>query len=104
MTDQLGQVIVNGDLTAPFPILNGGKQGDPLFPLIFIIACEGLFAMLEHHPNYQGIPTPDRSRYFKNSGYADDTVLGIGAEQDIAIRCVYSKPPQVARLNLLNPL
>ncbi len=83
MTDQLGQVIVNGDLTTPFPILNGGKQGDPLFPLIYIIACEGLFALLEQHPNYQGIATPNPDIYFKNSGYADDTVLAIGSEQDI---------------------
>ena len=83
MTDQLGQVIVNGDLTAPFPILNGGKQGDPLFPLIYIIACEGLFALLEQHPEYQGIPTPNPDIHFQNSGYADDTVLAVGSEQDI---------------------
>ncbi len=48
MESQVGQVIANGDLTQAFPILNGGKQGDPLFPLIFITACEGMFAMLEN--------------------------------------------------------
>ena len=32
--DQTGRVIVNGDLTERFPVDNGGKQGDPLFPLV----------------------------------------------------------------------
>ena len=39
--------------------------------------------MLEQHPNYQGIPTPERGINFKHAGYADDTVLGIGVEQDM---------------------
>ena len=64
MNDQTGQVIVNGDLTEKFGIDNGGKHGDPLFPLIFITACEGLFAMLEMHPDYTGIVTPDPAYNF----------------------------------------
>ena len=82
MTEQTGQVIVNGDLTDKFDINNGGKQGDPLFPLIFIIACEGLYAMIENHADYTGIETPDPDFKFQHSGYADDTVIGIGNEYD----------------------
>ena len=46
MTKQTGRVIVNGDLSPPFPVNNGGKQGDPLFPLIYITANEALAALL----------------------------------------------------------
>jgi hypothetical protein len=76
---------VNGDLTESFPIHNGGKQGDPLFPLIFITACDGMFAMLESNPDFVGIPTPDSSTEFQHSGYADYTVIDIGCESDIAL-------------------
>ena len=91
MTGQTGQVIVNGDLTAEFEINNGGKQGDPLFPLIFITACEGLFALLEDHPDYEGIATPDPDYHFKHSGYADDTVIGLASESDMSSveSCLY---------------
>ena len=84
MVDQTGQVIINGDLSENFEINNGGKQGDPLFPLIFVIACEGLFAMLEEHPDFSGMVTPDPTYNFKHSGYADDTLIGISSESDIA--------------------
>ena len=50
MRDQKGRVIINNDLSPLFEVNNGGKQGDPLFPLIYIIANEVLAALLETHP------------------------------------------------------
>ena len=47
MMNQSGRVIVNGDLIDKFRVNNGGKQGDPLFPYIYILALEGLTAQLE---------------------------------------------------------
>ena len=47
MANQDGRVLVNGDLSPYFKVENGGKQGDPLFPLIYIIALEGLSALFE---------------------------------------------------------
>ena len=38
---------MNGDLTERFPFDNGGKQGDPLFPLVYVTVVEALFATLE---------------------------------------------------------
>ena len=83
MTSQKGRVIVNGDLTDIFEVANGGKQGDPLFPLIFIAALEGLYALLETSPDYRGILTPDAHTHFKSAGYADDTTIAIGSDSDI---------------------
>ena len=40
MKNQTGRVIVNGDLSPEFNVNNGGKQGDPLFPLMHIIALQ----------------------------------------------------------------
>ena len=37
MNEQHGRVLVNGDLSPVFEVNNGGKQGDPLFPLIYIL-------------------------------------------------------------------
>ena len=88
MSSQVGQVMVNGDLTEPFPVTNGGKQGDPLFPLLFIIAMEGLFASLDikrQSGEYAGAPTPDPERPFMYAGYADDTVMGIGHGDDVQV-------------------
>ena len=82
LTNQTGRVIINQDLTDPFDINNGGKQGDPLFPLIYVIAIEGLTALLNNHPDYQGVPTPDPNVCIKHLGYADDTCIGIGREED----------------------
>ena len=86
MTNQKGKVIVNGDLTVTININNGGKQGDPLFPLIYISAMEGLYALLDTNPLYKGIrtPSPERS-YFKHQGYADDTAIAIGSDSEIAV-------------------
>ena len=53
--EQKGKVIVNKDTSPIFPVNNGGKQGDPLFPLIYVIVVEALTALLRDDPNYQGI-------------------------------------------------
>jgi hypothetical protein len=43
-----------------------------------------MFALLENDPDYVGIPTLDNSTRLQHSSDADDTVLGIGCESDIA--------------------
>ena len=84
MKDQTGRVIVNNDLTHKFPVNNGGKQGDPLFPLIYIAAMEGLYALLDNNPGIKGIkvPSPERDIRFKHLGYADDTAIAIGNKRE----------------------
>ena len=84
MKDQYGRVIVNNDLTHKFPVNNGGKQGDPLFPLIYIAAMEGLYALLDNNPGIKGIkvPCPEKDIRFKHLGYADDTAIAIGNKRE----------------------
>lgn len=42
-------VLVNGNPTTNFKVTRGLRQGDPLFPFLFILAAEG-FAGLVHQP------------------------------------------------------
>ena len=82
MKDQSGRVIVNNDLTHKFKVMNGGKQGDPLFPLIYIAALEGLYALIDTHPSFQGIKIPGSNKYLKYVGYADDTAIALGKKSE----------------------
>ena len=86
MKDQSGRVIVNNDLTHKFPVNNGGKQGDPLFPLIYIAAMEGFYALLDNNPGIKGIrvPSPEKDIRFKHLGYADDTAIALGSKREKA--------------------
>ena len=79
MNKQTGRVLVNGDLSPEFNVDNGGKQGDPLFPLIYIIALEGFNALLNTHPDYKGVlsPAPDGDTFIKHSGYCDDCCVAV---------------------------
>jgi Reverse transcriptase (RNA-dependent DNA polymerase) len=44
------QVIINGEISQPFHVLHGVRQGDPLSCLLFNLAIESLAAMLRHAP------------------------------------------------------
>ena len=85
-TSRVMYSIVNGGLTDPSPVGNGGKQGDPLFKLVYVTVVEALFAALEANEQtgeYQGIQTPCPTRKFPHAcmldNYADDTLAGIGS-------------------------
>ena len=75
--NQIGRVLVNGDLSPGFDVNNGGKQGDPLSPLIYIIAMEGSNAFLKTSTDYHGLAALDNSTKIIHIGYADDTCLPI---------------------------
>ncbi|XP_058751041.1 uncharacterized protein LOC131624069 [Vicia villosa] len=40
-------VLVNGSATKEFKVLRGLHQGDPIFPFLFVIAMEGLSALMK---------------------------------------------------------
>ena len=82
MTAQTSRVMVNGDLTDAFEVNNGGKQGDPLFPLIYVAAVEGLYALLEDSEDYTGILPPGATEPVTHTAYADDAVICIGSIED----------------------
>ena len=81
MKNQKGRVLVNGDLSPIFDVENGGKQGDPLFPLIYIIANEGLSALLSTDSVFKGTRSPSGTK-MTHVGYADDTAIFINSNQD----------------------
>ncbi|KAF0684330.1 Aste57867_23686 [Aphanomyces stellatus] len=67
-----GRLIVNGHLSKPFAINRGVLQGDPLSPLLFVIALEPMCIDIRRHPAY-GISTGTHTH--TGSYYADDSQL-----------------------------
>jgi Reverse transcriptase (RNA-dependent DNA polymerase). len=68
MTNLSARVIINGDLSPRFPVDNGGRQGDPLFPLIYVIALEGLTALIKADTLFKGITSPNPEVLVTNAG------------------------------------
>ncbi|XP_021995809.1 uncharacterized protein LOC110892992 [Helianthus annuus] len=73
-------ILVNGSPTAEFEIQRGVRQGDPLSPLLFILAMEALHIATESAVNcniFKGITTPVSRPTVSHLLYADD-VLFVG--------------------------
>ena len=75
VNEQQGRVLVNGDLPPVFEVNNGGKQCDPLFPLVYTVALEWMVSLLEQDPNYTGIKPSYSDERLSLSGFADVTCL-----------------------------
>ncbi|CAG8563016.1 15558_t:CDS:1, partial [Dentiscutata heterogama] len=71
-------IIGNGEISKPFRVGRGVRQGDPLSPLLYILAFEPLLTQLEK--NLGGIPLA--TQHFKFAAYADDLSIGIGSLTD----------------------
>ena len=76
------QLIINGYLSDRFHPGGGGKQGDPLYPLLFLVVMLGLIAIIDHDESIKGIPLPLCDRSIKIECFADDTSLFIGHHDD----------------------
>ena len=59
-------VIVNGDPSPEFEVNNGGKQGDPLFPLIYTMV-----SLVEQNPTYTGVKPPYNDKRLSSSGFVE---------------------------------
>jgi hypothetical protein len=51
MTDTQSRVKINGDLTEPFPVMQGLKQGDSIAPTLFNIALEFVIRNIQQNNN-----------------------------------------------------
>jgi hypothetical protein len=75
------RVNINDNLTAPFQIRSGVKQGCPLSPLLFILVNEILHCSILNDPEIKGYKI-NKETHVPNSGYADDTVAIVTNEKE----------------------
>ena len=79
--NQSAQVCWGGQLSDPFPIRNGVRQGAVLSPILFNLYTSDLFEILEDNGNGDGLRIEED--YHGIYGYADDlgllsnTVMGL---------------------------
>ena len=77
-------ILINGEPTIWFQIHEGLKQGDPLFPLLFIIVVDILACMMEKASSnglIQEIGTEDFMTKIQCLQYVDDTLLFYNASK-----------------------
>ncbi|KAM0041794.1 putative RNA-directed DNA polymerase [Helianthus debilis subsp. tardiflorus] len=71
-------ILVNGSPTKEFKFQRGVKQGDPLSPYLFLIAIEGLNAMIKKAIKinvFKGISLPNQGPIVSHVLYADDAIF-----------------------------
>ncbi|KAJ0938893.1 putative RNA-directed DNA polymerase [Helianthus annuus] len=71
-------LLVNGSPTEEFPMERGVRQGDPLSPFLFIIAMEGLSALVNlavERGVFRGITLPNNGPIISYTMYADDVMF-----------------------------
>jgi retron-type reverse transcriptase len=73
-TEAQTQVIVKGEMSEPFVVIRGVRQGDPLSCLLFNLAIEPLACMLRNS-DLTGIKVPGTDRRLLVSLFADDTTI-----------------------------
>ena len=72
-------VMNGGTTTRYFPLQRAARQGDPISPLLFVLALEPLLGKIKRE--VKGIQTP--KGWFKVSAYADDIAVGLGMEDEV---------------------
>jgi hypothetical protein len=76
------RILLNGQLGKPFVHKRGLRQGDPLSPMLFILAMEPLQCLLEQATRQMIIsPLALRAARFRDSFYADDVALFVNPIQ-----------------------
>jgi hypothetical protein len=78
-------VLLNGTSGKDFKCSRGARQGDPLSPLLFLIAADLLQCVINREYNLGNLlpPFPQRTdTTFPIIQYADDTILIMQADED----------------------
>ena len=75
-------VICNGNISEPFSITRGVRQGCPLSPLLYVLALEPLGCAIRADSTIHGVKLPGGSEA-KISMYADDATLILSDDRSI---------------------
>jgi hypothetical protein len=97
---QEAHIVDSGHISNSFRVERGVRQGDPLSPLLYVLAFEPLLSMLDN--KITGIKIGDQS--FKCAAYADDLTIGISSCSDwTTVLDLFSKYEKAsnARINKL---
>ncbi|CAG8587178.1 1145_t:CDS:1, partial [Ambispora leptoticha] len=78
LATQKAHIVDSGFISEAFRVERGVRQGDPLSPLLYVIAINPLIQAIDQ--NIKGIPVNGSS--FRVAAYADDLSIGIGQVSD----------------------
>ena len=85
-------VMINGELSNPFTVSRGVRQGDALSCLLFDIAIEPLAESIRRSTEITGIQIPGRRDHLKIKLFADDTTVYLSENDDIEkLECILTK-------------
>lgn len=80
-------ILVNGSPTNEVSMSRGLRQGDPLSPILFLIAAEGISGLVKATKQldiFKGIAVGSKKIEISHLQYADDTLLiGVASESEI---------------------
>ena len=82
--DASTSVMINGELSTPFLVPRGVRQGDTLSCLLFDLAIEPLAEMIRKSDLISGIQIPGTKQYLKVKMFADDTTVFLSEKDDIS--------------------
>ena len=74
------RVAINGELSTPFRVTRGVRQGDPLSCTLFDLAIEPLACKLRNAPTLKGFAVPGLEEKILVNMFADDTTLYLSKE------------------------
>ncbi|KAH9371029.1 hypothetical protein HPB48_007791 [Haemaphysalis longicornis] len=82
-SDLTTRLLVNGQLSPPFGVTRGIRQGCPLSPLLFVLCLDPLLRRVADSADIRGFPLPGQGQV-KVSAYADDVSLFLRDEDSFA--------------------
>ena len=80
------KITLNGHFSLPFALQRGCRQGDPIFPYLFILCSEFLALALKNNEEIEGIKIVNKEH--KLCQYADDTSIFMRANERNLRACI----------------